>query len=90
MSEVIKFSREAKGVYYIRAHECRELSPLVILGTAGIYDKHRLDLMLKLSSKANFVDGLANLERKTRYTLKIVEGVRACGMTLAVKPILAQ
>jgi hypothetical protein len=101
MSETIKFSvglntsleqlEKLKEflLNYIKTHECRDFSPIVVLGTVGIYDKHRLDLVMKLSSKANFVDGLGNLERKTRFTLKIIEGLIACGIELAVKPILA-
>jgi small-conductance mechanosensitive channel len=74
-------------VEYIKANECRHLKPMIIMGTTGIYDRKRLDLAIKLIHKVNFTDGKAAFARKTRFTLKIIEGCMAVGIELALKPI---
>jgi small-conductance mechanosensitive channel len=75
-------------VNYIKVNEFRDLKPMIIMGTAGIYDRNRLDLVMKLIHKVNFTDGLAAMNRKTKFTLKVIEGCAELGIELALKPIV--
>jgi hypothetical protein len=72
---------------WITEFESREIVAAVGIHTTKIYDTRRLDITVVLSHKGNFQNGGARVARRTRFMLKLTEGLIACGINLVVKPI---
>lgn len=72
---------------WIIAKETREINPQTFIFTSQIYDSRRLDLSVLVPHKSNHQDGGARVLRRTRFMLKLTEGLTACGIDLIAKPI---
>jgi small-conductance mechanosensitive channel len=72
---------------WVAEHEARELQPRVWILTREIYDVTRMDISVVFFHKSNWSDGRARFARRTRVMMTIREGLLACGIILAEKPI---
>jgi nicotinamide riboside kinase len=72
---------------WITEHESREIIPTVGIHSNQIYDSRRLDITVVLAHKTQWQNGGARVARRTRFMLKLAEGLIACGIVLVVKPI---
>jgi hypothetical protein len=72
---------------WITEKESREILPQTIIFSTRIYDSRRLDLAIIMCHKGNHQDGEARLIRRTRFMLKLTEGLAVGGIILIAKPI---
>jgi hypothetical protein len=72
---------------WIIENESREILPSVGIFTTRIYDSRRIDINVILAHKSNHQNGGARVARRTRFMLKLTEGLIACGIELIVKPL---
>jgi small-conductance mechanosensitive channel len=72
---------------WISEYEDREIVPIVGIFTKQVYDSRRLDINVGLNHKTHWQNGGGRVARRTRFMLKLIEGVRACGIVLISKPL---
>jgi hypothetical protein len=74
-------------VEWIKAEEIRGIMPQVSIYSTAIWDATRLDVDVIMCHRNNHQDGGLRVARRTRFMLKLMEAIRACGVVLVIKPL---
>lgn len=72
---------------WIKDSESREFEPGGQVRINEIYDIKRMDISVEFKHKGNWQSGINRFARRTRMIGKIREGLLACGIGLAEKPL---